>query len=389
MDQFFLGAHDASESCQEEILQRLETGFKLRASSDPFAGAGFKYLSDGMTLVSYAYDNNNLLFPILIYFEPLEDISGRHAAERLPPGDDFALGLQRLHWGMSPEMLKSVLPGLEFGAYGAFSVTQSYEYAGCRLDLSLWFTHDGLDWLTLNAPMASAACEQEIVQELRNTFPLPVFTATNGTLSERRENHTTSVFYDEYRGGLFVDFSAKCQSIQVSVERVVAPASGKRPEVVPDADLDCTEYPQLSVRLQEGGSVGLDVHVLKDGSVALATIVAPDKSRRINQAALRIAATRLRFTPASVNGEAVESDTTIKMDFAVIHPSTARHETNCCRSHGRRGLPYCARGRIAPPDSASRFRGCTASALALPPSLLRLRRAKTSYGGQVAAPPQS
>lgn len=245
------------------------------------------------------------------------------SAKRLPPADDFALGLQRLHWGMSSDMVYAALSGLKFRT-GGFQPIKGYEYGGCLFDLDLSFSNGVLDTVRLSAAAPSAACRQQIVDELRTTFPAPVFTATNGTLSEQRwTNQNTSVFFYDDRMSLDVEFSARCQSIQVAVEPIEAVAA-TGPNIIPDANLGCDEYPPVSVALQEGGSVALSVHVLKDGSVSDAIITAASRSMRLNQAALRIALRRLRFMPAAVNGEAVDSDVSVKIDFAVTHPIHGR-----------------------------------------------------------------
>jgi len=149
---------------------------------------------------------------------------------------------------------------------------------------------------------------------------VPEFTARDGTISQRRINQRTSVAVYDGRASLMVAFSARCQSIEIAVERAVAPAAATGPSLIPNANLGCDEYPSVSVRLQEGGSVTLNVHVLKDGSVSGAIITAADRSMRLNEAALRIALMRLRFTPATVNGEAIDADVSVRTEFAVIHP---------------------------------------------------------------------
>jgi TonB family protein len=110
----------------------------------------------------------------------------------------------------------------------------------------------------------------------------------------------------------------KCQSIEVSQE-TTARTGASEPHIAPGPDLGC-EYPYVSVRLQESGIVKLIVRVTPDGSVSDARVTEFARSARLNEAALRIAKTRLRFTPTVQDQTGTQDNVTINFQFNIVHP---------------------------------------------------------------------
>ncbi|MBN2164286.1 MAG: energy transducer TonB [Pontiellaceae bacterium] len=73
-------------------------------------------------------------------------------------------------------------------------------------------------------------------------------------------------------------------------------------------------YPRISRRRGEQGTVILSVHVLTDGSVGSTTVIKSSGFRRLDESALKEIRQAI-FTPATLQGQAVESDTEISCTF--------------------------------------------------------------------------
>ena len=263
--------------------------------------------------------------------------------------DDLALGLEALHWGMPAAAARQVLPDLVFSPDVATSAEQSYyptiarqpyKFSGCAFDLMLKFFRDRLDEASLQSTLPVPACRWDAVNQLNTHFgtPTKVLSPPNGVefefVNARLSSAVTSVSYFYADGPMSIRFTPvadisgrraayeryiKCQSIDVTVDAPVASPGLSVAELIRDPDVSC-EYPPVSVRLMEGGTVKLRVHVLADGSVSEAVIVVADRHNRINDAAVQLAKQRLRFKPATQNSGPVESDVALKLVFEVNHP---------------------------------------------------------------------
>lgn len=91
--------------------------------------------------------------------------------------------------------------------------------------------------------------------------------------------------------------------------RVLESPPQRIPELSP-----APEYPASALRAGESGSVLLDVSVDAQGRVTSVRIARRSGSRALDRAAVR-AVEQWRFTPATVNGEAVAGQVQVPIDF--------------------------------------------------------------------------
>ncbi len=91
------------------------------------------------------------------------------------------------------------------------------------------------------------------------------------------------------------------------------------PVLSPGVNVNC-DFPAISARLMEEGTVTLRLHVLADGTTGLVELVQTSKHPRLDDAALRIAGTKLKFSPAIKDGRAVEVEREIGVTFKIAPP---------------------------------------------------------------------
>lgn len=256
------------------------------------------------------------------------------------------LGLEVLHWGMSVVDATSAEPDLKFSsqlrdASGSVTnpivATRDFSYRTCQFWLAAYFYRDRLDRVSLNDESATADCRREIVDQLNARFAegtrrLAYDDLAIGSGGVLRGQTTSVLYYHRYEN---VDVQIEpnddisgrraaeepysdCERIEAFVEPSSA-ASAEAPRLLSDPGLGC-EYPQLATRLMETGVVRLLVHLGNPGSVGNASILAASRSTRINDAALRIVSSRLRFVPATLNGSNTQADIEVRLIFTIIHP---------------------------------------------------------------------
>jgi TonB family protein len=220
-----------------------------------------------------------------------------------------------------------------------------YDYAGCSFDLNLGFYHDRLDKVFLSSVGNTSPCAALIENELTLRYGAPnrVITPPPDTTILRNARHgelggpVTSVLYnsiDSYNSGCCIEVTFSetddgsgrradtaryfCQSIAVAITDAKEADGTANPVLDPNLpDLGC-EYPTLSVRLLEQGSVTLGFHVLADGSVADIQLIDPDHATRLSEVAVNIAHKTLRFLPAMKDGRPVEVERRIVFTFKII-----------------------------------------------------------------------
>jgi TonB family protein len=113
--------------------------------------------------------------------------------------------------------------------------------------------------------------------------------------------------------------AVRCESVQAEIVSLPAKDAATDPVLLPGIDLNC-EFPVISSRLMEEGTVTLNVQVLADGKVGSAALAIPDRHARLNDAALRIAQTKLKFDPATQKGRAVDAERQISLTFKIAPP---------------------------------------------------------------------
>ena len=101
----------------------------------------------------------------------------------------------------------------------------------------------------------------------------------------------------------------------VAAESATPSAAAETPPQRIAAQSPPPEYPASALRAGESGSVLLDVMVDAQGRVTRVEIARRSGSRALDRAALR-AVEKWRFTPATVNGQAVPGQVQVPIDFS-------------------------------------------------------------------------
>ena len=74
-------------------------------------------------------------------------------------------------------------------------------------------------------------------------------------------------------------------------------------------------YPPVSIRLGEEGTVTLKVTISAEGTITAASVAKSSGHPRLDEAAINIAKSKFKYTPASQGGKAVEFTATIPVVF--------------------------------------------------------------------------
>lgn len=275
---------------------------------------------------------------------------------RAASAGDLALGLEGLYWGISPAEAAKLYPAL--GTVGipnpdgsaAITVSQPFQYAGCKGRLSLSFYNGHLSRIRFDQVRGSADCRQQVLRELQEKFgpAYPRFPLANlpGENLEMR-SRTTVASYIRLPAPLSIIFDMR-ELYDNSGERSAALAVGEafrqktscqsvRAEFIPEpgstvtaptyeptvADLNC-EYPYLGLALFTQGRVVLLLNVLADGALASGVLVMEKPpgmyAARLTDAAIRIATEKLRYFPATRDGVPVAAEAHLAIDFKITNP---------------------------------------------------------------------
>jgi hypothetical protein len=166
----------------------------------------------------------------------------RAASDDRAPRTELALGMQALHWGMSPEEVRQLSPQFEAAPVAnlvtdpppSLAGSDIYDYEGCSIHRVLYFWHGRLIRLFLYSD-GLTPCRDQIESELsaqyglQNRTTVPRFFPTIETLTYRWRSTATSVGYTFNAPGieiLFADASidsrpegayfTKCESVAIS-----------------------------------------------------------------------------------------------------------------------------------------------------------------------------
>lgn len=280
---------------------------------------------------------------------------------RAAPGD-LALGLQNLYWGMSPADAAKLYPALgpvpvpNPKRAAVIRMSQQFQYAGCSGQLALNFYNDHLNNIRFDQVRNSSPCREQVLRELQEKFG-PAYPRFPGARL-REENlemrsRTTVAGYEHWANDfgdwMIVDArelfdtsgersaalmqgdalrrATSCQSVQAEFISELTPGASSGPTFAPTvSDLNC-EYPNLAVGFFEQGRVVLQVNILADGTLASGVLVTekPTGTRTadLTDAAVRIAAEKLRYSPAMKDGTPIATEARLAIDFKIIHPFRA------------------------------------------------------------------
>ena len=275
----------------------------------------------------------------------------RAASDDRAPSNELALGMQALHWGMSPEQVRQLSPQFEAAPIPklfpdpptSLAGSDIYDYKGCSFHRVLYFWHDRLSSLFLYSDELTP-CRDQIEAELaaqyglQNRTTVPRFFPKIETLAYRWRSTATSVGYTFNAPGieiLFADASINsrpegayfghCESVAISFLPSRETDGVSDPVVDRSAvNLDC-EYPLLAWVARWSGKVILHIRILEDGSVGsadLPNVSIPSSelsdTRIFNEAALTFARTRLRFHPAIKDGRPAATERDMLINFRVV-----------------------------------------------------------------------
>ena len=271
-------------------------------------------------------------------------VSGPH------PWETIAFGFDKLNWQTTIQTARRMFPALAFapdyrGMMSAkwgppWIATQDFGYAGCNFRLALRFIQNRLDSLTLTSVGDPIPCRDRIERELNDRYslstneivrPLPSMPGPRyGAWIRGSDTPELYITYD-FAETMTIRFGAStlgrrqrqeavgtCASITLRYLPISRDEGVSSPLLQPQRPAFECDYPAISLRLQEQGAVQLAVQVRADGTVADAQVLEPSRRPRLDAAAQKIATQRWTFTPAMKDGQAVDSEVRMEVNFALF-----------------------------------------------------------------------
>jgi TonB family protein len=258
-----------------------------------------------------------------------------------------------LHWGMTAAAVKQLFPALAAAPDSGRPIGEQADdpklarvetvvtaYAGCSLNITLMFFRDYLDHVAIVTENA-AACHQKIEDRLIRSYREPNRPASCPNIIHRSWKDAAQTMTYDYdcsapnnrlniqfhqdgdSSGRVADrkrFEA-CQRIGIEFLPPAADDGASNPQVDTDlAELGCSgAYPSISFRLQEQGSVPLDIDILADGTVGDVQLAKSNGKPRLDNAAVALVRQKLKFLPAMKDGTPVEARRQVAITFTILH----------------------------------------------------------------------